>query len=256
MDATNIYWERQVGNNCRIHSLNAFFGKNKIAESDFKKFCLEYDTIIPGLESIKMDGFAESRSIISFIVDKFTNKYVQLVPINMRNVHHKNRQLWNYNRLTSFIGKEDGILNYFEFNRDHIWINRFLNNEWYKIDSLSGVTKINKPRIFGENGYLLVFEHSLKFFEIEYLINLVKSKKIEDDVEIAYYSLFHLLKSINLEYDLHDANYNGKITNLRMLRKILTEYVSLNRDITTTNKITKLKKINTELNNIFRVIEF
>ena len=120
----------------------------------------------------------------------------------------------------------------------------------------NGVTKINKPRMFGENGYLLVFEHSLKFFEIEYLINLVKSKKIEDDVEIAYYSLFHLLKSINLEYDLHDANYNGKITNLRMLRKILTEYVSLNRDITTTNKITKLKKINTELNNIFRVIEF
>ena len=71
MNVNNIYWERQVGNNCRIHSLNAFFGKNKIAESDFKKFCLEYDTIIPGLESIKMDGFAESRSIISFIVDKF-----------------------------------------------------------------------------------------------------------------------------------------------------------------------------------------
>ena len=71
----NIYWERQRGNNCRIHSLNAYFGENKISDELFKRCCEEYDKIIFGLESIQMDGFAECRSIISFIIDKFDKKY-------------------------------------------------------------------------------------------------------------------------------------------------------------------------------------
>ena len=64
-----IYWERQQGNNCRIHSLNAMFGHKFIDEFKFKAECSEYDKIIQGLNSIDMDGFAECRSIISYIVD-------------------------------------------------------------------------------------------------------------------------------------------------------------------------------------------
>lgn len=256
MNVNNIYWERQVGNNCRIHSLNAFFERNMIIEDNFINLCKEYDELVPGLESIKMDGFAESRSIISYIIDKFTNKYVQLIPINMRNIHHKNRQQWGYDRYIKYLGKEGGILNYFEFNKDHIWINRFINNEWYKIDSLSGITKINKQRSFGENGYLLVFEKSLIFLEIEYLINLMKSNVLGDDIEIAFYSLFHLLKRIKLEYDAKDPDFNSKITSLRLLRKILNNYINLNRNDKVPNKKNKLKKNIDELNNIIRIIEF
>lgn len=256
MSVNNIYWERQVGNNCRIHSLNAFFGKKMISEDNFIGLCNEYDKLVPGLESIKMDGFAESRSIISYIIDKFTHKYVQLIPINMRNIHHKNRQQWGYDRFIKYLGREGGILNYFEFNKDHIWVNRFINDKWYKIDSLSGITNINKQRSFGENGYLLVFEKSLIFLEIEYLINLIKSKKLDDDIEIAFYSLFHLLNRIKLEYDLVDAEFNSKITSLRLLLKILNNYINLNRNDKVSNKKDTLKKNIDELNNIIRIIEF
>ena len=37
----DIYWERQRGDNCRIHSLNAMFGKPQISEDEFKKLCQE-----------------------------------------------------------------------------------------------------------------------------------------------------------------------------------------------------------------------
>ena len=33
----NIYWERQRGDLCRLHSINAYFGFKKINESEFKK---------------------------------------------------------------------------------------------------------------------------------------------------------------------------------------------------------------------------
>ena len=59
----DIYWERQQGNNCRIHSLNAMFGHKFLDESKFKLECSEYDKIVEGLNSIDMDGFAEGMPI-------------------------------------------------------------------------------------------------------------------------------------------------------------------------------------------------
>tara|TARA_B100001057_G_C22634279_1_gene865619 strand:+ start:214 stop:978 length:765 start_codon:yes stop_codon:yes gene_type:complete len=228
----NIYWERQRGNNCRIHSLNAFFGNAKISENEFQKLCKEYDSIISGLDSIKMDGFAECRSIISYIVDKFTRKYCHLVPINFRGVHKENRQTWNYERFIDFFGKEGGINSYFEFNKDHVWINKRIQNEWYKIDSLSGITHINKLKRFGENGYILVFDNNLNFLEIEFLIKLLKEKYDNDlnfDYEIIFYNLYHLLKYIKFEYDVNDSEYNLKISNIKSLFKIIYNFVTENR---------------------------
>tara|TARA_B100001093_G_C26777435_1_gene993029 strand:+ start:200 stop:955 length:756 start_codon:yes stop_codon:yes gene_type:complete len=224
-----IYWERQVGNNCRIHSLNAFFGEKKITEEQFTEFCKEYDSLVPGLESIKMDGFAECRSIVGFIVEKYTSKYLQLVPINLRNVHKKNREFWNYDRFASFFENPDGILGFFEFNRDHIWFNKYTEGEWFKIDSLSGVTKINKIRHFGENGFLLVFENELKFKEIMYLIDFIKSNKDLDELDIAFNNLYHLLSNIKLEYDKTDDEFNTKLSNLKIIFKLLGVFINLNR---------------------------
>ena len=249
-----IYWERQIGNNCRIHSLNAFFGEKKVSDTDFERLCKEYDTLIPGLASIQMDGFAECRSIVSYIVDIYANKYMHLVPINMRNIHSKNRHFWNYDRLTPFLGKPGGILNYFEFNRDHIWINRFINNNWYKIDSMSGITTINKQRSFGENGYLLVFETDMIFIEIEYLIDLIKHKEDFDDLDIAYNNLYHLLKRITLEYDPDDAIFNTKITSLKLVFKLLDEFILLNRKVIIKNK--DVITIKRNLKNVMTLIEF
>ena len=230
--AHNIYWEPQKGNNCRIHSLNAFFGRQLITEPLFKKYCTEYDDIIWGLNSIQMDGFAECRSIVSYIVDKYTKKYCALIPINLRGIHNKHRQLWEYNRFIPFLKKEF-ITAYFEFNKDHIWLNKYHNGKWYKIDSLSGITEINKPVRFNENGYLLVFEKTLLFYEIEYLINkiynLTSINNHLETVEIATNNLYHLMTKIKFNFDIHDNNYNEKLSILKTIFKLSCQFIIENR---------------------------
>ena len=249
-DKSNIYWERQRGNNCRIHSLNAYFGESKISDSHFSKLCEEYDSLIIGLESIKMDGFAECRSIISFIVDKFSNKYCQLVPINLRGVHKKNRDFWNYSRYLNFLGENGGINSYFEFNKDHVWFNKKVKGEWYKIDSLSGVNNINELRKFGENGYILVFDNQILFYEIEFLIDLIGKEQNNEhfECEIAFNNLYHLLKRVKIDYIENDTNFNRKVSNLKTIFKILEKYISENRKLRI-NQFT-IQNIKKQLNNI------
>ena len=237
---SHLYWERQRGNNCRIHSLNAFFGKETITDSLFNKYCQEYDKIIWGLNSSQMDGFAECRSIVSYIVDKYTNKYCALVPINLRGIHNNHRDLWNYERFLPFL-KEGYIKSFFEFNKDHIWLNKLDNGKWYKIDSLSGIYEINKPNRFTENGYLLVFESTLLFYEIEYLLKKINSLyyngkvnnnnngKHLDTIEIAINNLYHLMTKIQFNFDKHDNSYNEKLAMLKTIYKIATQFIIENR---------------------------
>ena len=150
----SIYWEKQQGNNCRIHSLNAFFGKQKITPEIFNYYCGEYDKLVQGLNSRDMDGFAECRSIVSYIIDTLTEKMCFLIPINLNGVSKKHREIWDFNRLISYFGVS--VSEYFEFNKDHIWANRYIDGEWYKIDSLSGVTSQNPLKNISDNGYLIV----------------------------------------------------------------------------------------------------
>ena len=60
-----MYWEKQRGNLCRLHSLNAFFGEKRISDEKFKEYCEKYDEIIPGLNTENMDGFAKGEGILS-----------------------------------------------------------------------------------------------------------------------------------------------------------------------------------------------
>ena len=250
----DIYWERQKGDNCRIHSLNAMFGKHHISESEFKTLCEEYDSIIWGLNSIQMDGFAECRNIVSYVVDKYTKKYTQLIPINVNGIHTKNREYWNYNRFTPKLGNT--IKAYFEFNKGHIWFNKWINNEWYKIDSLSGVNLCNPIKKFSNNGYLLVFEPEELFNEIEYLIGFVKDN-IEteyainaiNDFEIVFYNLYHLFNKIKLDYSSSDSGYNSKISSLRLIYKLVVEFIAENR-----RKTLDKTKINTLENQLIKSI--
>lgn len=265
-----IYWERQQGNNCRIHSLNAMFSHKFLDESKFKLECSEYDKIVEGLNSIDMDGFAECRSIISYIVDKYTQRFTLLIPININGIHNKNRELWQYNRLIQLLG--DSILEYFEFNKGHIWFNKYIDGSWHKIDSLSGVTKQNTIRSFGNNGFLLVFESSAIYKELEFILDILKtqfSKKIEinntkndnknqkvdnddDELEIGYYNLYHLLKLIKLDYIESDSNFNNQISILRMLLKTLKIYIDIQRKQTI--NVVLLKKLKIEIVNIIRLL--
>ena len=105
-----MYYERQRGDMCRLHSLNAYFGFQKFNDKTFFDYCDEYDKVIDGLNSRSMDGFAEGRCIINYIIDKTVNKYTLTIPINLFKNSRENIDIKRYNKLLKHFS------NYFEFN--------------------------------------------------------------------------------------------------------------------------------------------
>ena len=109
-----LFCERQRGNMCRMHSINNFIGKGLLNEENFYNYCDNYDEIIKGLNSRSMDGFAEGRSIVSFIMDKIFNKFLLLIPINSYKKSRIHLDIEHYDELLRKCNC------FFEFNKNHI----------------------------------------------------------------------------------------------------------------------------------------
>ena len=224
---SNIYCERQDGDLCRLHSINAYFGFKKLEQSDFFNYCIEYDEIIKGLKTECMDGFSEGRCIISYILEKLDNKYIFLIPIKSYNGIRNHIDIDRYNKLIS------KLWCYFEFNKGHVWINKKINGIWYKIDSISGVNRIDSPTI-KNNGYLLVIDGKHIYNEIYNTIKLIHHTQ---NNEIYYTNLYYSLKSIilntlefNRNYSLKELiKYNKQINLLINIKENLIEVVENNR---------------------------
>ena len=262
-----IYNQRQKEPDlCRLYSLNNYYGYEKISKSDFDRYCDEYDKLIDGLKSRDMDGFAEGRSIINYILDVIDNKYVLLIPINNYSNSRNHIDINHYQKILT------NLDNFFEFNRNHVWINKKINNKWYKIDSISGTNMIDNPKM-NNNGYLFVIEKKLLYIEIEYYLKkiiiffknnpvLESSKKIEyfsitNTPEILLYNLFFSLKQIPIilnNYNLEYSKSEQQIVVLYEITKNLNTYILYLRNNKSKEKIfecyKKLKKlcINLELN--------
>ena len=221
----SIYYEKQRGDLCRLHSLNAYFGYKKFDEPEFFKLCAEYDEEIRGLKTQVMDGFSEGRCIISYVLNKIDNKYVFLIPINSYKNARDNIDLTRYNLLIKHINC------FFEFNKNHVWINKKINRSWNKIDSISGVNRVNAPRI-GQNGYLLVLEDKVLFNELEYLLNKINIKSNgNNSLEIDLINLHYVLKVINTNISsLSSTEYNLWLKNLVNLKTKLKEFIIKNRE--------------------------
>lgn len=225
---TDIYYEKQRGDLCRLHSINAYFGFRCLKETDFFKLCDEYDNIIKGLKTDSMDGFSEGRCIISYILQKLDNKFLFLIPIKSYENSRNNIDIDRYSKLIS------SITNVFEFNKNHVWINRQISNKWYKIDSISGVNNINPPRLnSSKNGFLLVLDGKVIYNELEYQLKIVNSDK-DKDIEVNLINLKFILDSIYLErknINNHiNSDYNEQLNNLKSIHKLLNEFVLKNRE--------------------------
>jgi len=183
-----MYWERQRGDLCRLHSLNAFFGKNQLSETDFYNYCDEYDSIIEGLRSRNMDGFAEGRCIVNYIVELLTKNYTLTIPMDNFN---NSREFIDINRYSQLLNRD--IIDYFEFNKNHIWYNKRNQQDkhWYKIDSLSGVNRID-PSLRGNNGFILIFRGTNNILnQMNYFRKLLKNQDNFYKNEIYWCNLFH-----------------------------------------------------------------
>ncbi len=220
----NIFCENQRGSMCRMHSINNYFGKPIINETKFIGYCRDYDNIITGLNSIDMDGFAEGRSIVSYIMDIIFKKFLLLIPINSYKQSRSHLNISHYNELLK------KCKCFFEFNKTHIWLNKKINNKFYKIDSLSGVNETNVKNL-NENGYFLVLENSNLYEEINYTINLINNIDLDNiNIEIYFYNLYFMLDKIKLKTsNKNDVIFNEKIIQLRQLKDALLNFILLKR---------------------------
>ena len=197
---SHIFCEKQRGDMCRMHSINNYIGSPLIKETQFFDYCSKYDKLIKGLNSESMDGFAEGRSIVSFIMDKLFNKFLFLIPINSYNNSRKHLDIKHYNELL----KRSRC--FFEFNKTHIWINKKINDNYYKIDSISGINETN-IKCINNNGYLIVIDSNNLYDEINYLIKIINTIKLNDDnIEIYFYNLFYSLNKIDLTIKTDDSS--------------------------------------------------
>lgn len=228
-----MYWERQRGDLCRLHSLNAFFGEKLLTEENFFNYCDEYDSLIKGLYSRNMDGFAEGRCIINYIVELLTKHYTLTIPINLFNNSREFINIERYKRLL----KNNVIIDYFEFNKGHIWYNKksLEENQWYKIDSLSGVYR-TEPSLNGDNGYILVFRGKNTIFnEMNYFRQLIKKKNDFKKNEIYWCNLNHSIQVIQC--------YNKTFCNLKKEFSIYINYYRKHEIEKRNNQIEKLNKL-------------
>lgn len=238
-----VFCERQRGDMCRMHSINNFIGKEILNEENFYNYCDNYDEIIKGLNSRSMDGFAEGRSIVSFIMDKIFNKFLLLIPINSYNKSRIHLDIEHYNELLRKCNC------FFEFNKNHIWVNKKINSCFYKIDSLGGVNETN-VKCLSNNGYFLVIDSNNLYEEVNYLINKINIMKFEDDnMEIYFYNLYYSLNKLDLSIrDDDESKFLEKKIQLKNILKILHDFIENKRR----NKNTKILYYK---NNILSIIK-
>ena len=227
----NLFCERQRGDMCRMHSVNNYIGRELLNEKEFFNYCDNYDELIYGLNSRNMDGFAEGRSIVSFIMDKVFCKFLLLIPINSYNKSRIHLDMEHYNELLRKCNC------FFEFNKNHIWVNKKINDSFYKIDSLSGVNETN-VKCLSNNGYFLVIDSNNLYEEVNYIINKINTMKFEDDnMEIYFYNLYYSLNKLDLSIkDDDESKFLEKKIQLKNILKILHDFIENKRK----NKNTKI----------------
>lgn len=275
---SNIYWESQKKDLCRMHSLNFYFGYHKLSEKEFHQYCLDYNDYIKSFYgeivlSQNYDIFP-IHSLISYVIDKIDNKYCYYVPLG---------------RLSQESMSLEKLINetksFFVFSHSHVFVVKYQEKDgrWYKVDSLSGIVPISLRTLSHKFGYIfprdnihLDFDKAIILSKIstylaknnlgtttqvkEWIDNHFKDKLL-DDLEIYLANL----NQITIKQNLKNKNLNKlivffyqnklNINNvLKRLVKILVNYDLINltksqthkRQIIANKKMHKKKKKKTK----------
>ena len=118
-EINGIYWERQKGDLCRKHSINAFLGEEKISEGEFNKYCEEYNKYIKEKfnEEVNTRTFNVFywKDVTEFIIEKFKQIYFYHVPIT-----HWYKYL-SQNKFRTNAQAFEKIERALVYNKDHIY---------------------------------------------------------------------------------------------------------------------------------------
>lgn len=136
----NIYYQKQIGGNCRLHALNGYFGSEKISMIQWGKYMKEYDewckkyyntnTSCQQFDLINSGG----QTIISWILMQH-GVYSRYIAMGCDITLLENLQTMQLAQNTWF----------FMFNESHIWGVRYYvpHKKWFKVDSISGISSFD-----------------------------------------------------------------------------------------------------------------
>jgi hypothetical protein len=137
-----IYCERQKGELCRLHALNACYGRKEISEKEFvdwgKRYDQEYsETGLPS--SLQWDGvLGNQENLIAYILKQKSGLGVIYSPPGYTK---KTLTIWGKNKISELV--DPTLKRLFVFNRNHVWIYRYVKNTWISVDSIGGVKRID-----------------------------------------------------------------------------------------------------------------
>jgi hypothetical protein len=149
-----VYWEQQQGGLCRMHSINAYYGRAVLSEPTFNSQCQEFDVMYPSLQTCtRWDAVSGNQeNIISYILRNTDN--VGVVYFAPGYTQQKLDTLGVY-KLTDMVDSSHPSI--FTFNKDHVWLLKRVNNTWWKVDSIGGVTHCHPDSVQGMGyGFMVV----------------------------------------------------------------------------------------------------
>lgn len=176
--SNGIFYERQRGGLCRLHSINGFFGEAKITTQKFHEYSEKLDQYIKNKfheesHCLRFDSVSSDHNILVNFILKHYGVYSRYLHINsmFRKPKEMKQQLIDL--------KGDYI---FIYNSSHIWGARRKNNQWYKVDSLSGVHRMNINSLSNTRniGFLIPVVIKKEFFRNVKKIQDILKRDISD----------------------------------------------------------------------------
>ena len=191
-----------------MHSINAYFGRSHITEAEYNTYITEYNAYYKEKFNLDIDCkdfdaiSSDQKNLVSFILKKH-GIYTRYYAIN---------QL--YQKELDFIKVLKGDF-FFIYNENHIY-GASKTDTWYKVDSLSGITRLNIDSLTREKniGFIVPvnindeFYHNLSIIKRiagslpcqELLTKIYGEKKILGELEIP----------IGICMDIMETNLSGK----------------------------------------------
>jgi hypothetical protein len=217
---SDIYYQSQTGGLCRLHSLNGYFEEPRISQEQFSIYQNDYDIIYSkkfnsNTSCISFDLVGSDQTTLVSYILKQNGIYSKYIALNEIYQKPKNTIL------TRLCG-----VYFFMYNEGHIWGVRCKNNQWYSVDSISGVSPVNLQQLINTKNVGFI---------------------IPVNIKTEYYHNIELINEI-LQTDKHDINQKEKIikfiTQANVEGRVLDNLeipISICIDILETNMMIKQK---------------
>lgn len=239
MPITNgIYWQQQSGGLCRMHSLNAYFGKEMISLHDFNKFQMAYDAEYRSKFNLTADTscknfdivMSDQNNIITYIL-KHYKVYTRYYALNQLALSSIDQPI-----LQDLVGDF-----FFIYDENHIYGARRTNTIWHSVNSIGGVSVLNINSIFKSKnlGFIIPVDIQREFYRNLKIIKTILPNFDADDIK-SYLIKQHQEKTVlgELEIplgicmDIMETNLTGKDNTFAPIANIIKTYNAFLREFT------------------------